>query len=70
MSSRAGGGRLSKAKTGSWGATFVLASSSHPAPTSLPVFRPRACSEGGRGTEKKMISGEFEITEPVGHIVL
>ncbi len=53
MSSRAGGGRLSKAKTGSWGATFVLASSSHPAPTSLPVFRPRACSEGGRGTEKK-----------------
>jgi hypothetical protein len=36
------GGGLSAAKTGRWGATFVLASSSHPASVSLPVFRPRA----------------------------
>ncbi len=44
--------RVQCSKKGSWGAAFALASSSHPAPSSLPVSRPRACSEGGRGTEK------------------
>ena len=33
---------LSAAKTGRWGAAFVLASSSHPVPALLSVLRPRA----------------------------